>query len=99
MGAVNTVVNRCGRLIGHNTDGSAGPGASSRALPQADLTRVVLLALAAPARRSRMRCCGWARSGCVIVDREADRADGRGAAGLNAQYGGRTRARRCRRRR
>jgi shikimate dehydrogenase len=43
MGAVNTVVNRDGRLVGHNTDGSGWSWGFRRALPQADLKRVVLL--------------------------------------------------------
>jgi len=43
MGAVNTVVNRDGRLIGHNTDGWGWRWGFCRALPDADLSRVVLL--------------------------------------------------------
>ncbi|WP_239062065.1 shikimate dehydrogenase [Ideonella livida] len=43
MGAVNTVVIRDGRLIGHNTDGSGWARGFTRALPQADLARVALL--------------------------------------------------------
>jgi shikimate dehydrogenase len=43
MGAVNTVVNRDGRLIGHNTDGWGWRWGFRRALPDADLSRVVLL--------------------------------------------------------
>ena len=43
MSAVNTVVNRDGRLVGHNTDGSGWSWGFRRALPQADLDRVVLL--------------------------------------------------------
>ena len=43
MGAVNTVVFRDGRAIGHNTDGSGWAWGFHRALPQADLWRVVLL--------------------------------------------------------
>jgi len=43
MGAVNTVVNRGGRLIGHNTDGSGWAWGFRRALPDADLSQVVLL--------------------------------------------------------
>lgn len=37
MGAVNTVVIRDGRLIGHNTDGSGWARGFIRALPEADL--------------------------------------------------------------
>ena len=43
MGAVNTVVIRDGRLIGHNTDGSGWARGFSRALPEARLGAVVLL--------------------------------------------------------
>ncbi len=43
MGAVNTVVNEGGRLVGHNTDGSGWLWGFRRALPQADLSHVVLL--------------------------------------------------------
>lgn len=43
MGAVNTVVNRNGKLIGHNTDGSGWSWGFQRALPDADLSQVVLL--------------------------------------------------------
>jgi shikimate dehydrogenase len=43
MGAVNTVVIRDGKLTGHNTDGSGWARGFTRALPQADLSRVVLL--------------------------------------------------------
>ena len=51
MGAVNTVVFQCGRegvregvrAIGHNTDGSGWRWGFERALPNADLSRVVLL--------------------------------------------------------
>lgn len=43
MGAVNTVVLRDGRLVGHNTDGSGWAWGFGRALPDADLGCVVLL--------------------------------------------------------
>ena len=43
IGAVNTVVNREGTLIGHNPAGSGWSGGFRRALPQAKLDRVVLL--------------------------------------------------------
>ena len=43
MGAVNTVVIRDGQLIGHNTDGSGWAWGFRRSLPDADLSRVVLL--------------------------------------------------------
>jgi shikimate dehydrogenase len=43
MGAVNTVVHRGGKLIGHNTDGSGWSWNFKRQLPDADLSRVLLL--------------------------------------------------------
>ena len=43
IGAVNTVVNRDGRLVGYNTDSSGWRWGFEKALPQADLDRVVLL--------------------------------------------------------
>jgi len=43
IGAVNTVVIAGGRLTGHNTDASGWSWGFKRALPQADLSRVVLL--------------------------------------------------------
>jgi shikimate dehydrogenase len=43
IGAVNTVVRKDGRLIGHNTDGSGWSWGLRRALPRAKLDRVVLL--------------------------------------------------------
>jgi shikimate dehydrogenase len=43
MGAVNTVVRKDGRLVGHNTDGSGWSWGFRRALPGAKLDRVVLL--------------------------------------------------------
>lgn len=43
MGAVNTVVFRDGRAIGHNTDGSGWTWGFRRALAQAPLDKVVLL--------------------------------------------------------
>jgi shikimate dehydrogenase len=43
IGAVNTVVIAGGKLTGHNTDASGWSWGFRRALPQADLSRVVLL--------------------------------------------------------
>src|SRR5690349_259858 len=43
MGAVNAVVIRDGRLLGHNTDGPGWAWGFERALPDADLSHVVLL--------------------------------------------------------
>jgi len=43
IGAVNTVVREGERLIGHNTDGAGWSWGFRRALPDADISRVVLL--------------------------------------------------------
>lgn len=43
IGAVNTVVREGNRLVGYNTDGSGWSWGFRRALPKADLSRVVLL--------------------------------------------------------
>jgi shikimate dehydrogenase len=43
IGAVNTVVREGDRLVGHNTDGPGWSWGFKRALPRADLSRVVLL--------------------------------------------------------
>lgn len=88
MGAVNTVVFRDGRAIGHNTDGSGWRWGFERALPGADLSRVVLLgaggagsAIAHAALRAGVRQL-------VIVDAETARA-AELAERLNALYPGR----------
>jgi shikimate dehydrogenase len=43
IGAVNTVIREGDRLVGHNTDASGWSWGFRRALPEADLARVVLL--------------------------------------------------------
>lgn len=87
MGAVNTVVLRDGRLVGHNTDGSGWAWGFSRALPGADLSRVVLLGAGgagAAIAHAVLRVLG-ARE-LVIHDRLADKA-AELAATLNRLYG------------
>lgn len=87
MGAVNTVVNDAGRLVGHNTDGAGWSWGFQRALPHADLARVVLLggggagsAIADAALRLGVRQL-------VIVDVDGPRTAAL-ADKLNAQHGG-----------
>ena len=88
MGAVNTVVIRNGRLIGHNTDGSGWTRGFRRALPEADLSRAVLLgaggAGAAIAHAALRLGVGELR----IVDADAERAAAL-ALELNVRYEGR----------
>jgi len=87
MGAVNTVVNRDGRLIGHNTDGSGWAWGFQRALPQADLTRVVLLGAGGAGSAIAHAVLRLGARQLVIVDREHDRAQA-AADALKVVYGG-----------
>lgn len=92
MGAVNTVVFRGGRAIGHNTDGSGWAWGFRRALPQADLSRVVLLGAGGAGSAIAHAVLRLGAAQLVIVDREAERAEA-AAAALDAAYGpGRVRA-------
>ena len=74
IGAVNTVVREGGRLVGHNTDASGWSWGFRRALPRADLSRVLLLG--AGGAGSAVRACGAGpgRAGALVVDREDSRA-------------------------
>lgn len=91
MGAVNTVVIRDRRLVGHNTDGWGWSWGFRRALPQADLAHVVLLGAggAGSAVAHAVLKLGAAR--LTIVDTDAPRAE-QLAAKLNALHGDRARA-------
>ena len=86
MGAVNTVVFRDGRAIGHNTDGSGWAWGFKRTLPQADLRRVVLLGAGGAGSAIAHAVLRLGAAKLVIVDREADRAQA-SAALLNSHYG------------
>ncbi len=86
MGAVNTVVFRRGRAVGHNTDGSGWAWGFQRALPGANLRRVVLLGAGGAGSAIAHAVLRLGAQHLVIVEREA----GRGAelaAALNARYG------------
>jgi len=92
IGAVNTVVRDANRFVGHNTDGSGWSWGFRRALPRADLGRVVLLGAggAGSACADAVLRLGAAR--LVIVDQAAARAAAL-AARLNEQLpGGRAQA-------
>ncbi|WBY02833.1 shikimate dehydrogenase [Ramlibacter tataouinensis] len=91
MGAVNTVVNRGGRLVGHNTDGSGWAWGFRRALPDADLGCVVLLGAGGAGSAIADAACRLGVGELRIVDAEPDRADALAAA-LNARFAGRARA-------
>ena len=86
MGAVNTVVLRGGRLIGHNTDGSGWAWGFCRTLPDADLSGVVLLGAggAGSAIAHAVLRLGAAR--LTLVDSDAARAQALADA-LNERYG------------
>jgi len=86
MGAVNTVVNRGGRLVGHNTDGSGWCWGFSRALPHADLSRVVLLGAGGAGSAIAHAALRLGATWLTIVDSDALRAEAL-ADRLNQLYG------------
>jgi shikimate dehydrogenase len=86
MGAVNTVVIRDGRLVGHNTDGWGWSWGFRRALPQADLARVVLLGAGGAGSAVAHAVLKLGAVQLAIVDTDAPRA-GQLAATLNTLYG------------
>ena len=87
MGAVNTVVFQDGRAIGHNTDGSGWAWGFTRALPQADLSRVVLLGTGGAGAAIAHAVLRLGAQQLVLVDREPRRAADLAAA-LNTLYPG-----------
>jgi shikimate dehydrogenase len=87
MGAVNTVVLRDGKATGHNTDGSGWRWGFERTLPDADLSRVVLLGAGGAGSAIAHSICRMKAKALVIVDQDAARAHEL-AAELNRQYGG-----------
>jgi shikimate dehydrogenase len=87
MGAVNTVVHRDGRLVGHNTDGSGWRWGFERLLPGADLARVVLLGAGGAGSAIAHALLRMDVKSLVIVDSDAPRADAL-AASLNDRYAG-----------
>jgi shikimate dehydrogenase len=88
MGAVNTVVIREGRLVGHNTDGSGWAWGFRRALPGADLSCVVLLGAggAGSAIAEAVLALGAAQLRLVDIDVARSQAL---ADALNARHGAR----------
>ncbi len=87
MGAVNTVVFRDGKLIGHNTDGSGWRWGFERALPGAKLDRVVLLGGGGAGSAIANALLAMGTRELVVVDREAERSQVL-AEGLRAQHPG-----------
>jgi shikimate dehydrogenase len=88
MGAVNTVVFRDGRAIGHNTDGSGWRWGFERALPDADLSRAVLLGAGGAGSAIAHAALRMGVPSLVIVDSDGQRA-GALAEALNTRYPGR----------
>jgi shikimate dehydrogenase len=86
MGAVNTVVFRDGRTVGHNTDGSGWAWGFERALPGADLSRVVLLGAGGAGSAIAHAVLRLGAQHLSIVDHDARRA-AELAASLGAVYG------------
>ena len=91
MGAVNTVVFRADRhairAVGHNTDGSGWRWGFERALPDADLSRVVLLGAGGAGSAIAHSVCRMRASALVVVDQDARRA-AELAAELGRHYAG-----------
>ena len=86
MGAVNTVVNQGGKLVGHNTDGSGWSWGFRRQLPDADLSRVVLLGTGGAGAAIAHAVLRLGASHLVLVDQDPSRARAL-AESLNALYG------------
>ncbi len=86
MGAVNTVVNNDGRLVGHNTDGSGWAWGFVRALPGAELSRVVLLGAGGAGAAVADAACRLGVTQLRIVDSDPERATTLADA-LNARFG------------
>jgi shikimate dehydrogenase len=87
LGAVNTVVLRGGRAVGHNTDWSGFARAFDRGLPDAPLDRVVLLGAggAGAAVAHALLTLGAGRLTIADVDESRARAL---AGALNGRFGG-----------
>ena len=88
MGAVNTVVNHGGWLVGHNTDGSGWLWGFRRALPQADVSHVVLLGAGGAGSAIAHAVQRLSARRLTIVDSDLTRAQAL-RDGLMQLYGGR----------
>ena len=74
MGAVNTVIVKDGKLIGHNTDGSGWAWAFKRRLPDARLDKVVQLGAGGAGSAVSEAVLRLGAQHLVVVDRDAERA-------------------------
>jgi len=91
IGAVNTVVIAAGRLTGHNTDGPGWSWGFRRALPGADLSRVVLLGAGGAGSACADAVLRLGARELVIVDRQPERSTEL-AARMNSIHGPRSSA-------
>ncbi|MFI4930137.1 MAG: shikimate dehydrogenase [Burkholderiales bacterium] len=87
MGAVNTVVFDNGRAIGHNTDGSGWAWGFRRTLPEADLSRVVLLGAGGAGSAIAHAALRLGTQHLTLVDPDASRSVAL-ADELNKRHGG-----------
>ncbi len=74
MGAVNTVVFDHGKAVGHNTDASGWRWGFERALPEADLARVVLLGAGGAGSAIAHAVLRMGAQQLCVVDSDAPRA-------------------------
>ena len=74
IGAVNTVVRQGDRLVGYNTDASGWAWGFQRALPKADLSRVVLLGAGGAGAAVGYAALGLGVAELLIFDLEPSRA-------------------------
>ena len=86
MGAVNTVVLRHGAVVGHNTDGPGWAWGFRRTLPNADLSRVVLLGAGGAGSAIAHAALRLGTRQLVVFDRDAERAH-EAADGLACRWG------------
>jgi shikimate dehydrogenase len=91
MGAVNTVVIRDGRMVGHNTDGSGWAWGLQRTLPQADLACVVLLGAGGAGSAIADAVLRLGAGQLRVVDTDLARAAALAGA-LNTRFGARVSA-------
>src|SRR5690348_182292 len=76
LGAVNTIVFRDGRAVGHNTDWSGFARSFDRGLPDARLDRVVLLGAGGAGSAVAHALLSLGAAHLTVVDRDRGRAEG-----------------------
>jgi shikimate dehydrogenase len=88
IGAVNTIVREGERLVGYNTDASGWAWGFKRALPKADLSRVVLLGAGGAGAAVGYAALGLGASEMAIFDADPSRAAAL-ASSLRTRFPGR----------